>query len=65
MNQQPTPKLTRLFAECASPEAIEAYLRDARKARDRWARHAARLDQLLADRRAQIAAGSWPRQTEE
>lgn len=59
MSKQPTP-ITPLFTECASPEAIEAYLRDARATRDRWARHVDRLDRLLTTRRAQVAAGSWP-----
>jgi hypothetical protein len=30
----PTP----LFAQCASPEAIRAYIKKARANRDRWAR---------------------------
>ncbi|WKD36540.1 hypothetical protein [Streptomyces xanthophaeus] len=62
MSQQ--PKITPLFAECASPEAIEIQLKQARATRDRWARHADRLDQLLVTRRAQKAAGTWPPRNE-
>ncbi|MFE9845815.1 hypothetical protein [Streptomyces goshikiensis] len=65
MSQQPAPKITPLFAENASPEAIEVYLKSARATRDRWAHHVDRLDQLLTTRRAQVAAGTWPRQAEE
>lgn len=64
MSQQPTPKITPLFAECASPEAIEAHLKTARATRDRWARHVEQLGQLLATRRAQVDTGSWPPEAE-
>lgn len=60
MSQQSAPKITPLFAECASLEAIESYLKAARATRDRWARHVDQLDQLLATRQAQITADSWP-----
>lgn len=54
------PSRNPLFRAHASLEAIDAYMQDAEKQRDRWAREAARLADLRAERVAQLAAGAWP-----
>lgn len=48
------------FRRHAGLEAIDAYMEDAEKQRDRWATEAARLAELRDERQAQIAAGTWP-----
>ncbi|MEU3656448.1 hypothetical protein AB0E67_27305 [Streptomyces sp. NPDC032161] len=59
------PKITALYAECASPESIRIEIKKARAARDRWQRHIDGLARLLDTRLAQIDAGTWPPTTEE
>lgn len=48
------------FMTNASPEAIEAAIREAEVTRDRYASKVSVLNGLLATRRDQITAGTWP-----
>lgn len=52
------------FMTHASPEAIEASIREAEATRDRYDKKASVLRGLLATRRDQIAAGTWPPTTD-
>lgn len=52
------------FMTNASPEAIEHAIREAEATRDRYDRKASVLRGLLATRRDQIAAGTWPPEAE-
>jgi hypothetical protein len=49
-----------LFAQHASPAAIEAELRKARATRARWDRRVAQLEELHARRTAEVESGAWP-----
>jgi hypothetical protein len=53
------------FMTHAAPEAIESAIRDAEATRDRYDRKTAVLRGLLATRRDQIAAGTWPGASDE
>lgn len=59
------PKITELYAECASPDSIRDEIKKARAHRDRWQRHVDGLVCLLDSRRSQIDAGTWPPVTTE
>ncbi|WP_030975192.1 hypothetical protein [Streptomyces sp. NRRL S-1824] len=59
------PKITALYAECASPDSIRIEIKKARVVRDRWQRHVDGLARLLDTRLGQIEAGTWPDTTEE
>lgn len=48
------------FMANASPEAIEHAIRDAELTRNRYAKKVSALRGLLAVRRDQIRAGTWP-----
>lgn len=58
-------RLDPLFAIHASPEAIEIAIREAEGTSRRYANKASALRGLLDTRRAQIAAGTWPPDTEK
>ena len=61
--RQITPEegIPATFVQHASREAIKVQLDGAREKVKRWDRLAERLEALLAERDAQIAAGEWPR----
>ncbi|MGW3545873.1 hypothetical protein ACWDNI_35770 [Nocardia niigatensis] len=52
--------ITDGFRKHAALESIEAHLTDQRRARARLDRVITRLEDLATERRAQIAAGTWP-----
>ena len=54
------PKITALYAECASPEEIRIEIKKARATAARWQRHVDGLTALLDTRLGQIEAGTWP-----
>lgn len=54
-----------LFAIHASPEAIELAIREADSTSRRYADKASALRGLLDVRREQIAAGTWPPDSEQ
>lgn len=54
------PRHRALFAECASPDAIAPELKKAQAALRAAERTVTWLADLLAERNAQIAAGTWP-----
>lgn len=55
-----SPRDRDSFSELVGPQAIESHLAAARKDAKRVARLIARLEDLLATRKAEIAAGTWP-----
>ncbi len=44
----------------ASPVAIRAHLKDVRAAEARWRKLGDKLEAMLAERLAQVEAGTWP-----
>lgn len=58
------PKITALYAECASPDSIRIEIKKARATRDQWSRHVDGLARLLNTRLDQINAGTWAPTTE-
>ena len=64
MTARLNPRYKASFAEHASPEAIDEYLRTARADRAKLDRHIAWLEALLERRAGEKAAGEWPHQAE-
>lgn len=54
------PRYRDLFAKSAAPEAIEAYLKKARRIAATAEREVVWLTELLATRNEQINDGTWP-----